>query len=66
MIKHPNDLTLLYNSNEVNMNLLQFVKDYPNEEVCLQKFVESRLERGITCEKYGEADVIYRKHKNCK
>jgi hypothetical protein len=33
------------------MNLLQFVKDYPNEETCLEKFVAYRLERGITCAK---------------
>lgn len=54
-----NELTLYCNSNEVNMNLLQFVKDYPNEEVCLQKFVEFRLERGITCEKCGESTKHY-------
>jgi hypothetical protein len=54
MIKHSNGLTLLYNSNEVNMNLLQFVKDYPNEETCLEKFVQYRLSRGITCTKCGE------------
>lgn len=53
------------------MNLPQFVKDYPNEETCLEKFVAYRLERGITCAKCnaqtnGESDIIYRKHKNCK
>lgn len=37
------------NSKLIEMNLLQFVKEYPTEEVCLQKFVEYRLERGITC-----------------
>ncbi len=35
-------------SNEVNMNLLQVVKEYLNEEVCLQRFVDYRLQRGIT------------------
>lgn len=45
--------TLKSNSKLIEMHLLQFVKEYPNEEVCLQKFVEFRLERGITCNKCG-------------
>lgn len=46
-----NELTLSCNKDEVNMNLLQFTKEYPTEEKCLERFVSYRLERGITCEK---------------
>jgi hypothetical protein len=54
-----NELTLYCNSNEVNMNLLQFAKEYPTEEKCLEKFVAYRLERGMTCEKCGEHTKHY-------
>lgn len=54
MIKRTKGLTLNHNSKSLDMNLLQFVKDYPTEEVCLQKFVDYRLQRGITCTKCGE------------
>jgi transposase-like protein len=50
---------MLYNSNEVIMNLLQFIKEYPTEEVCLQKFVDYRLQRGITCPKCNEQTKQY-------
>ena len=52
-------LTLNRNSKLLDMNLLQFVKEYPNEETCLEKFVAYRLERGITCDKCGEMTKHY-------
>lgn len=54
-----NELTLFCNSNEVNMNLLQFAKEYPTEEKCLAKFVAYRLERGITCHVCNEQTKHY-------
>lgn len=54
-----NELTLSCNQNEVSMNLLQFTKEYPTEEKCLERFVAYRLERGITCEKCNEQTKHY-------
>lgn len=48
MTKHTNNLTLNHKSKLLDLNLLHFVKDYPTEEVRLQKFVDYRLQRGIT------------------
>lgn len=52
-------LTLYCTKNEVNMNILQFMKQYPTEETCLAKFVEYRLQRGITCSTCNEKTKHY-------
>lgn len=57
MQKRGKNLTCTYK--QLEMNLLQFVKEYPTEEVCLQKFVEYRLQRGITCSHCGEKTQHY-------
>ncbi len=54
-----NDLTLYCKSIEVEMNLLQFVKEYPNEETCLEKFISYRLDNGITCPHCNEQTKHY-------
>lgn len=41
------------------MNLLQFFKTFPTEEICLQKFIEYRLNRGITCFKCSKQTKHY-------
>lgn len=52
-------LTVNHHLKLLGMNLLQFVKEYPNKETCLEKFVAYRLDRGITCDKCKEATKHY-------
>lgn len=41
------------------MNLLEFVREFPTEDKCLERFVQYRLERGITCARCEESTKHY-------
>jgi len=48
------------------MNLLKFIRKFPNEEKCLKHFVKYRLDRGITCKKCNEKTVHWWNKSNKK
>jgi len=45
------------------MNLIEFIKSFPNEESCKQKFIEYRKQIGVVCPKCGGQDHYWKKDK---
>jgi hypothetical protein len=45
------------------MNLLQFIKKFPNEQSCKAHFIESRIQQGIECKKCSTIEHYWLKSK---
>ena len=45
------------------MNLLQFIKKFPNEQSCKTHFIESRIQQGIECKKCSTIEHYWLKSK---
>jgi len=45
------------------MNLLEFIKEYPDESSCKNKFKEYRDEVGVRCAKCGSTEHYWKKDK---
>ena len=45
------------------MALIDFIKDFPDEESCKQKFKEYRGQAGVTCRKCGGSDHYWKRDK---
>ena len=46
-----------------NMNLIDFIKEFPDEESCKEKFKEYREQVGVVCSKCGGKSHYWKKDK---
>ena len=47
------------------MTLIDFIKEYPDEESCKAKFKQYRDHVGVVCPKCGSADHYWKRDKSC-